>query len=267
MNCKTVIFLACFQCLCLVQPKEALFVNRKSLSENIQDGLVFAGKIFGIDHASEIADMVANTFSNKSKQHKYQNRQDDPGDYNNHNTLMISNILQLIGLDSAKIGALAVNGIIFIAQVIGRSLVASFTDKFTAKEDTTESPPPSARKLSDGSPLDWFLQIKSPILTNTMNELRNSSLPERLVDMFEEKDGNTDCIKLLVCKMSPLIWGMQRACNATIEPEEQTDEIDVGINGKGLNSFYKYLPDMQEFSTHGDACESRYDGCKVAPPY
>ncbi|KAG4067898.1 hypothetical protein HA402_010584 [Bradysia odoriphaga] len=82
----------------------------------------------GIDHASEIADMVANTFSNKSKQHKYQNRQDDPGDYNNHNTLMISNILQLIGLDSAKIGALAVNGIIFIAQVVrnGITVVKSY---------------------------------------------------------------------------------------------------------------------------------------------
>ncbi|KAG4067928.1 hypothetical protein HA402_010614 [Bradysia odoriphaga] len=151
--------------------------------------------------------------------------------------------------------------VMMVSYEIGRSLVASFTDKFTSKEDTTESPPPSARKLSDGSPLDWLLQIKSPILTNTMNELRNSSLPERLVDMFEEKDGNTDCIKLLVCKMSPLIWGMQRACNATIEPEEQTDEVDVGNNGKGLNSFYKYLPDMQEFSTHGDACESRRPTC------
>lgn len=82
----------------------------------------------GIDHASEIADMVAKTFSNKSQQHKYQNRQDDPGDYNSHNTLMVSNILQLIGLDSAKIGALAVNGIIFIAQVVrnGITVVKSY---------------------------------------------------------------------------------------------------------------------------------------------
>lgn len=156
---------------------------------------------------------------------------------------------------------------IFLKLQIGRSLVASFTDKYGTKEDSTAPPPPSARKVSEGSPLDWLLQIKSPVLTNTLNDLRNSSLPERLVDMFDEKDGNTDCIKLLVCKMSPLIWGMQRACNATIEQEEQMDEIDGGNNGRGLNSFYKYLPDMQEFSTHGDACESRYDGCTVVPPH
>lgn len=85
----------------------------------------------GIDHASQIADMVANTFSNKSNQHKHQNRQDgvnDPIDYNNQNTMMISNILQIIGLDSAKIGALAVNGIIFIAQVVrnGITVVNSY---------------------------------------------------------------------------------------------------------------------------------------------
>lgn len=47
MDCKTIFLLAFFQCLCLIQPKEALFVNKKSLSENIQDGLKFAGKIFG----------------------------------------------------------------------------------------------------------------------------------------------------------------------------------------------------------------------------
>lgn len=81
---------------------------------------------------------------------------------------------------------------------------------------------------------------------------------------MEEKNGDANCIKLLVCKISPLIWGMQRACNNTIEPDEQTDEIDES-NNRGLNSFYKYLPDMQEFSSHGDACESRYDGCKVLP--
>lgn len=85
----------------------------------------------GIDQASEIADMVAKTFSNKSNQHKHQNRQDsinDPIDYNNQNTMMISNILQIIGLDSAKIGALAVNGIIFIAQVVrnGITVVKSY---------------------------------------------------------------------------------------------------------------------------------------------
>lgn len=73
--------------------------------------------------------MVANTFSNKSNQHKHQNRQSDPTDYNNNNhSMMISNILQIIGLDSAKIGALAVNGIIFIAQVVrnGITIVQSY---------------------------------------------------------------------------------------------------------------------------------------------
>lgn len=74
---------------------------------------------------------MAKTFSNKSKQQNHQKRQDDlnnPIDYNNQNTMMISNILQIIGLDSAKIGALAVNGIIFIAQVVrnGITVVKSY---------------------------------------------------------------------------------------------------------------------------------------------
>lgn len=48
MNCKAVSFLMFFQLsICLIQPRDALFVNKKSLSENIQNGLIFAGKIFG----------------------------------------------------------------------------------------------------------------------------------------------------------------------------------------------------------------------------
>lgn len=47
MNCKTICYLIFFQCICLIQPKDALFVNQKSLGENIQSGLIFAGKIFG----------------------------------------------------------------------------------------------------------------------------------------------------------------------------------------------------------------------------
>lgn len=47
MNHKVVGGFILIQWLCLVQPKEALFVNKKSLSENIQSGLMFAGKMFG----------------------------------------------------------------------------------------------------------------------------------------------------------------------------------------------------------------------------
>lgn len=143
--------------------------------------------------------------------------------------------------------------------------MASFTERFTYK--APEIPPITARKVSSGSPLDWILESKSPVLADTINELRNSSLPQKLVELFasmEEKSGDADCIKLLLCKTSPLIWGMQRACNDSFEPDEQIDESDEH-SGKGLNSFFKYLPDMQEFSCHGDACESRYKECKILP--
>lgn len=45
--CKAICYLILFQWLYVIQPGEALFVNKKSLSENIQSGLIFAGKIFG----------------------------------------------------------------------------------------------------------------------------------------------------------------------------------------------------------------------------
>lgn len=47
MNCKAIYSFILFQSFFLIQPKDALFVNKKSLAENIKSGLIFAGKIFG----------------------------------------------------------------------------------------------------------------------------------------------------------------------------------------------------------------------------
>lgn len=83
----------------------------------------------GVDTASDVADLVAKAFSNNLNSAPKSNtatfddtkeRQDLPPLFtdNQPGPGLISNLLRIMGLDSGKIGALAVNGIIFIAQMV-----------------------------------------------------------------------------------------------------------------------------------------------------
>lgn len=100
-----------------------------------------------------------------------------------------------------------------------------------------------------------------------MVDVRNKSLPQRLVEIvgtFEERTGEADCIKLLLCKSAPFVWGMQRAISERIDgtDEEELDEENQQKTNR-IDAFFKYLPEVREFRQHGDSCEDRYTECKV----
>jgi len=84
-------------------------------------------------------------------------------------------------------------------------------------------------------------------------------LPEHVVDMIEDKespDGNeAACLKLLMCKSSPIIWGMQKSLKKRLagEPDEHDEESYMNAN-----MFFKYLPSLHEYKEHGVSCETRF---------
>lgn len=91
-----------------------LFVSHHSYYNRLPSGI-----------SSNIADLVSQTFAPpKSNGKRNNNRQDAivigddvPSLPGNNNSLM-SGMLKLLGFDSSKIGAAAINGIIFIAQMV-----------------------------------------------------------------------------------------------------------------------------------------------------
>lgn len=109
---------------------------RNSFMENLNNGLKMLGKndrrLFISNHShrnrlagisNNVADLVSQTFAPaKTNGKRNDNRQDSivVGDDTSslaENSLM-GGMLKLLGFDGAKIGAVAVNGIIFIAQMV-----------------------------------------------------------------------------------------------------------------------------------------------------
>lgn len=129
-----------------------------------------------------------------------------------------------------------------------------------------------------GTPLDWILdqQASNSMLSQQMQHLRERNLPQQVVQSIVRAEnesgasGSADCVKLLVCKSAPIIWGMQRAVFERIDGKTEADANEEGgsttkLSGNGIDEYFKYLPSVTEFKKHGNACEDRYSGCKVFP--
>lgn len=71
-------------------------------------GLQVAGKFFNADHAKGVASLVSEAFD---KSHAKNKDADQQGN-------MFSGFLRMLGFDTKKIGAITVNAIIFVAQLV-----------------------------------------------------------------------------------------------------------------------------------------------------
>lgn len=138
-----------------------------------------------------------------------------------------------------------------------------------------------ARNADDATsetPLDWILdqQSTNSLLSQQLLDVRNRNLPQQVVQSISGsdagEDGSADCIKLLVCKSAPIIWGMQRAVFERIDgtadektvSDDDRETVEMNNNKQNkINDYFKYLPAVAEFKKHGDACEDRYTRCKI----
>lgn len=78
----------------------------------LASGIRLAGKLLGLDKASEIAELVSEAFG-KTNTHS---KKGDEGQQN-----IFSGFLRILGFDTKKIGAIAVNAIIFVAQLVRKT--------------------------------------------------------------------------------------------------------------------------------------------------
>ncbi|XP_030570833.1 uncharacterized protein LOC115769931 [Drosophila novamexicana] len=268
--------------------------------DNVNDGLKLAGEMFGINTAADVANLVAKAFSRvttrkkpdlmsvlqqgfetqrnqqqeeeEGDQEEQENAQESPpvdGDTRRRplqfsSVQMLTNMMRMIGFDPRKLGALALNAIVMIAQAIGSTIMQATRGGGESNADTGpeaffEPSEHQPRDLTPGSPIDWFLKRPGAHTQRMVRRIMDRQLPEYIVDMIESKetpDGNeAACLKLLMCKSSPIIWGMQNSLKKRLAGEPEEFDEDSYMNA---NAFFKYLPSLDEFKEHGAGCESRF---------
>ncbi|XP_047534239.1 uncharacterized protein LOC125068909 [Vanessa atalanta] len=232
-----------------------------SILHHLNTGIKFAKDFLGSESvALKVADFVVRAFQPNISLNNKRPKPDNSNEYNNNENYSEENkhsyntnevpysmsplrhLVRLLGLQPKQISAVAVNALIFVAQMITTFLAGPRrTNKPYRSEDFTQ----------------WILNKNSRKLQDLLATARNDSLPNLIDDLIleQESEEETSCIRLFVCKITPFINKMQEAVFG-----EKRDDFD---KTHGASFLYRHLPTNDEFLAKSEICEEKHKECKL----
>ncbi|XP_011876686.1 PREDICTED: uncharacterized protein LOC105566898 [Vollenhovia emeryi] len=203
--------------------------------DKIKVGLQYASNY--LETAKDIADLVSNSLGHKQKQKQEEDRNGEKQPFGPSN--FVSAFFRLIGFDSQKIAAIAVNSVVFLAQMISTLFGLKPLQNNIARSTHDD-------KLA-WDPLKFTLENKHERIRNLVDQARNPNLPDQLIARITGSD--SACIRLLLCKSSPIVKAMQ-----------------TSLNNKSHDSMHRmiaWLPSKEEFARNSDECEENHTDCRL----
>lgn len=164
---------------------------------------------------------------------------------------IVDGVLRMFGIDPSQIGLMALNILIFIAEMITSSLIGA---------DRLNEVDPENRSISM-SMVSWLLNNDPNKVNSLLKEAQDPSLPRHIIEKLVASTGDsTACVQLLVCKMSPIIWGIQ----GTVKDSAQSRSMDPDAPEKGIfQSVYESLPKLEDFVRFSESCETQFPSCPL----
>ncbi|CAG9583177.1 unnamed protein product [Danaus chrysippus] len=227
---------------------------------HLNNGIKFAKDFLGSESITmKVADFVVRAFQTEkptlNKRRPNQGTFESNEDYSNEKqsyynideakspTSPLKHIVKLLGLQPNQITAVAVNALIFVAQMITTFLAGpKHSNKPQRSDDLTS----------------WILNKNSRKLQEIIATAKNDSLPDLIEDLIDEQgnDEETSCIRLLVCKITPFVSKMQEAVfdKDIVRSNEQT---------RGASIMYQHLPSSEEIHSRGEICEKKHKDCRL----
>ncbi|XP_050075237.1 uncharacterized protein LOC126562713 [Anopheles maculipalpis] len=272
------------------------------LMGDIQQGLKTTGKLFGINTIADVADLVAKGFATRrGSQDEVPQRPTQASEsvgvadaLLTQAPSMMTIMMKLLGLDGSQLGAMLVNGIVFLAHIIGTNLGAfrsptldtssSFPSTFPSDPPLTgesQSAEASGSQKPGSNPLEWLLRNPSKRFRVLLDQVQNTDLAERLDREMDQLDRyapeDTDCIRLLMCKVKPFIWKMQNVVrNQILAKSDGQQQQPTGNNASNqstsvpngeeiLKGIHENLPSEKEFLRQSKLCEQQFRHCRRLP--
>ncbi|KAL1505785.1 hypothetical protein ABEB36_005266 [Hypothenemus hampei] len=189
-----------------------------------------------LNRISEIANLINNAFRSQ------QESANDPSDGKKNQILM--GFLKLFGFDSAKISAITINGLIFLAQLVGTSLIHK-------KEKGSEYQ--KSESIDSENPFNWVLENSE--IFKLISMITDRKLPEYTIEYVKDHSSTEEengCVQQMICKISPFIWGMQRAL---------TDTKNSIKEKKLLFDLFEYIPNVENIKMQSELCQQKYRLC------
>ncbi|CAL7939830.1 unnamed protein product [Xylocopa violacea] len=206
--------------------------------DKIKTGLEYATNY--LETAKDIADLVAQSLG-----HKQTERRGEASDTKNKDSFGPSNLMsaffRLFGLDSQKVTAIAVNSVIFLAQMIGSLFDLKAPKANLARSLEEES------DTSSWNPAKIIMESKNEKIQKLIEHAHDENLPNQLIERVDGVD--SACIRLLLCKTSPVIKAAQNFLK-----NKSTEKSSRMV---------AWLPSRDAFEENSDECENTHTDCSL----
>ncbi|XP_061717875.1 uncharacterized protein LOC133525586 [Cydia pomonella] len=235
--------------------------KNEGIIDHLSNGMKFAKDFLGSESiALKVAEFVVRAFQNANppqinRRKPLEGYEDETENFAQENRpyshveeapspmAPLRKLVRLFGLQPNQISAVAVNALVFVAQMISTFLAGpKRSNRPYRYDDTTQ----------------WILNKNSRKLQDILATAKNQSLPDLLEDIVEEQSQGEEasCIKLLVCKITPFVTKMQTA----VFGESKINDSD---KVPGADSMYRHLPTSNEIEDRSAICEQKHRDCDL----
>nr|XP_045585619.1 uncharacterized protein LOC123747436 [Procambarus clarkii] len=228
------------------------------LTTMLQDGAKSLDSVFknhmgqaraGLEEAGKVATIVSEDLAESVSSLVSNHLQGPSQDQVMRREGIVDGFLRMVGIEPSQVGLMALNVLIFLAELITSSLIGN------KKNDIPET------RSGEDSIITWLL-TRNPFKVDTMlKEAQDPGLPRAIIEKLVEATGDdTACVQLLVCKMSPVVWGLQRSVNHS----SQSTPMDNEAHEKGIfQTLYSSLPELEDFVEFSESCERQFPACPL----
>ncbi|XP_054260451.1 uncharacterized protein LOC128985095 [Macrosteles quadrilineatus] len=225
---------------------EPRFFTKEELLSEFREGWEAAGRLVGFDTSQGLGALVSSSWAPAATE-----KHDVHPDAAAAHPSIFHGFFRLLGFDSTRLNAIAVNAVVFIAKMIGSSLIRNWTSgagggnvggRALGDEDVEES-------------LSWVIDSVKDKARGILSRAQSEDLGDQLISALQDIPGETDCVQLLVCRASPLLNTMRRSLRALLDGES----VPAGLSP--LQKMLYYLPTRHQLTEAAVTCRRRLPSC------
>ena len=191
---------------------------------------------------------------------------------------MVSGMLRMVGVDEHKLGLMALNVLVYLAEFLAKNLLGMPSEleneipeyrsivnnegiisaMWKLAENANEKSERVKQQFLDPElpekVIHWNIRRSSYYVINQCFQIRNT-LPQTFMG------ADLGCVQLFLCKMDPAFWSMQSSTK-NFEGLSITRSLSSNFN-RWLDAVYEKLPTLNQLQSMGKRCNQQYQTCDL----
>jgi len=173
---------------------------------------------------------------------------------------LASSMLRMVGLDEHKLGMMALNILVYLAEYLAQNFLGMNTSEMNNEIPQYRSIVQEKGIVAGMVQLTQdanakSAQIKEKLLSPNVTEQIIDYVPNQFIGM------DTSCIQMFLCKIEPAFWSAQTTTKHYSGISIRRS-LTSNLNN-WLEHVYQRLPDLKALRQFGDRCLEKFPKCQL----